>query len=51
MLKAGFEARGTYHQPADVIPIREATFLRKSKIANALSRSGALEGVVVYERR
>jgi predicted nucleotidyltransferase len=49
-LKAGFESRRTYHQPADVIPIREATFLRKSKIANTLSRSAALEGIVVYER-
>ena len=49
-LKAGFESRRNYHQPADVIPIREATFLRKSKIANTLSRSAVLEGVVVYER-
>ena len=49
-LKAGFESRRTYHQPADVIPVREATVQRKSKIANTVSRSAALEGVVVYER-
>ncbi|MGD0108740.1 MAG: nucleotidyltransferase domain-containing protein [Rhodopila sp.] len=49
-LKAGFEARRSYHHPADVIPVRAATFLRKSRIANTLSRSASLEGVVVYER-
>jgi len=49
-LKAGFESRRSYHQPADVIPVREATFLRKSKIANTLSRAATLDGVVVYER-
>jgi hypothetical protein len=49
-LKAGFESRRSYHHPADVIPVHEATFQRKSKIANTLSRSALLEGVIVYER-
>ena len=49
-LKAGFESRRTYRQAADVIPVREATFQRKSRIAGTLSRAAALEGVVVYER-
>jgi predicted nucleotidyltransferase len=49
-LKAGFELRQSYHHPADVIPAHEATFRRKSTIANTLSRSAALEGVIVYER-
>jgi hypothetical protein len=49
-LKAGFESRRSYHQPADVIPVREATFQRKSKIANTLPRAATLDGVVVYER-
>lgn len=49
-LKAGFESRRSYHQPADVIPVGEATFQRKSKIANTLSRAATLDGVVVYER-
>jgi hypothetical protein len=32
------------------MPIREATFPRKSKIPNTLSRSAALDGVAVYDR-
>src|SRR3954451_18860215 len=27
-LKAGYESRGSYHQPADVIPVRERIFRR-----------------------
>lgn len=49
-LRSGFESRRTYHEPADVIPAREATFRRKSKIAGTLSRAATLEGVIVYER-
>jgi predicted nucleotidyltransferase len=49
-LKAGFEARRSYHDPADVIPVREATFRRNARIAGTLSRAATLEGVVVYER-
>jgi hypothetical protein len=50
-LRAGFEARRSYHEPADVIPVREETFRRKSRIAGTLARSATLEGIVVYERR
>lgn len=50
-LKAGCQSRRSYPHPADVIPVHEATFQRKSKIANTLSRSAALEGIVVYERK
>ncbi len=49
-LKAGTEARAAYHHPADVIPVREETFRRKSRIPGTLSRAATLEGVVVYER-
>jgi hypothetical protein len=49
-LRAGFESRRSYHEPADVIPVREATFRRKSRIAGTLSRVATLEGVIVYER-
>jgi uncharacterized protein len=49
-LKTGFESRRSYHHPADVIPVQETTFQCKSKIANTLSRSALLEGVLIYER-
>jgi predicted nucleotidyltransferase len=50
-LKACFKSRRAYRHAADVIPVREATSQRKSKIANTLSRTAAMEGVVIYERR
>jgi predicted nucleotidyltransferase len=49
-LKAGHESRRSYHEPADVIPVREETFRRKSRIAGTLPRAATLEGIVVYER-
>ncbi len=49
-LKAGFESRRSYHQSADIIPVREETYRRNARIAGTLSRAAALEGVVVYER-
>ena len=49
-LQAGYEARRSYNEPADVIPVREATFRRKSLIAGTLARAATLEGIVVYER-
>ena len=49
-LRAGFDARRSYRQPADVIPVREETFRRKSSIPGTLSRAASLEGIVVYER-
>jgi uncharacterized protein len=49
-LRAGYEARKSYHQPADVIPVREKIFLGNVRIAGTLSRAAALDGVVVYDR-
>jgi uncharacterized protein len=49
-LKAGYESRKSYHEPADVIPVREKIFQRNSRIAGTLSRAAALDGVVVYDR-
>ena len=49
-IRAGFEARQSYHKSADVIPVREATFQRNARIAGTLSRAATLDGVVVYER-
>jgi hypothetical protein len=50
ILKAGYESRKSYHEPADVIPVREAVFRRNSRIAGTLSRAGVLDGIVVYDR-
>ena len=50
ILKAGYAARRPYHDAADVFPVREATFQRKSQIAGTLPRAATLEGIVVYER-
>jgi hypothetical protein len=49
-LRAGYESRKSYHQPADVIPVREKIFLRNARIAGTLPRAAALNGVVVYDR-
>ena len=49
-LKAGYESRKSYHEPADIIPVREKIFLRNARIAGTLSRAAVLDGVVVYDR-
>lgn len=49
-IRAGYESRRGYDGPADVFPVREATFERKAKIAGTLPRAATLEGIVVYER-
>jgi predicted nucleotidyltransferase len=49
-LRAGYEARRSYRQPADVIPVRESTFRENAGIAGTLSRAAVLDGVIVYER-
>jgi uncharacterized protein len=49
-LRAGRMARGSYREPADVFPIREGVFQRKSRIAGTLSRAAVLDGIVVYAR-
>jgi predicted nucleotidyltransferase len=50
-LKAGYEARQSYRLPADVVPCREETFRRKSRIVGTLAYAASHEGVVVYERQ
>ena len=49
-LRAGFESRQSYHESADVIPVRETTFRENGQIAGTLSRAAVLDGVVVYDR-
>jgi predicted nucleotidyltransferase len=49
-VRAGREARGPYRQPADVIPVRESTHRRFSRIVGTLSYAASTEGVVMYER-
>lgn len=48
--RAGREARRPYRQPADVIPVRESTYRRFSRIVGTLPYAANTEGVVVYER-
>jgi len=50
-LQAGYEARRGFNLPADVVPCRESTFRRRSRLPGTLSYAAATEGVVVYERR
>jgi predicted nucleotidyltransferase len=49
-LRAGYEARETYDQPADIFPCREETFRRKCQIVGTLPYVASTEGIVVYER-
>lgn len=37
-LRAGIEARGGYHRPADVVPVREETFRRMCRIPGTRAR-------------
>jgi hypothetical protein len=49
-VKAGRESRHSYRHPADVIPIREETWRRFSRVVGTLPYAARTEGVVVYER-
>jgi hypothetical protein len=49
-LKAGYDSRKSYHEPAGVIPVRGAIFQRNALIAGTLSRAAISDGVVVYDR-
>ena len=49
-IRAGRESRRPYRQPADVIPVREATWRRFSRVVGTLPYAARTEGVVVYER-
>jgi len=49
-VRAGREARRSYRLPADVIPVRETTYRRFSRIVGTLPYAARTEGVVIYER-
>ena|SRR5271165_326216 len=50
-VRAGREARRPYRKSADVIPVREETWRRFSRVVGTLPYVAATEGIVVYERR
>ena len=49
-IRAGRESRRPYREPADVIPMREDTWRRFSRVAGTLPYAASTEGIVVYER-
>jgi hypothetical protein len=49
-LRAGWESRRGYDRPADVIPVRDAVYRRKAKIAGTLAYEAEIDGIAVYER-
>jgi len=49
-VRAGRESRRAYRQPADVIPVREDTWRRFSRVVGTLPYAARTEGIVVYER-
>jgi len=49
-LKAGYESRRGYHRAVDVIPVSEAAYQKRAKIAGTLAYEAAIDGVMVYER-
>ena len=49
-IKAGRESRRPYRLPADVIPVREDTWRRFSRVVGTLPYAARTEGIVVYER-
>jgi len=49
-LRAGWESRRGYDRAADVIPVREAVYRRRSKIAGTLAYEAEIDGIAVYER-
>src|SRR5580692_8544696 len=49
-LRAGWESRRGYGRPADVIPVREAVYRRRAKIAGTLAYEAEIDGISVYVR-
>jgi uncharacterized protein len=49
-LRAGWESRRGYNLPADVIPVRDAVYRRRAKIAGTLAYEAEIDGIAVYER-
>ena len=49
-LRAGWESRRGYDQPVDVVPVRDAVYRRRAKIAGTLAYEAEIDGIAVYER-
>ena len=49
-LRAGCESRRGYERSVDVIPVREAVYRRRAKIAGTLAYEAEIDGIAVYER-
>lgn len=49
-LRAGWESRRGYDRPVDVVPVREAVYRKRAKIAGTLAYEAEIDGVAVYER-
>lgn len=49
-LRAGWASRQGFDRPADVIPVRNAVYQRRAKIAGTLAYEAAMDGIAVYER-
>ncbi len=49
-LRAGWESRRGFDRPADVVPVREAVYRRRAKIAGTLAYEAEIDGISVYER-
>ncbi len=49
-LRAGWESRRGYDHPVDVIPVRDAVYRRRAKIAGTLAYEAEIDGIAVYER-
>jgi predicted nucleotidyltransferase len=49
-LKAGYESRRGYHGSVDIIPVSDAAYQKRAKIAGTLAYEANIDGVMVYER-
>jgi predicted nucleotidyltransferase len=49
-LRAGWDSRRGYDRPADVVPVRDAVYRRRAKIAGTLAYEAEIDGIAVYER-
>ena len=49
-LRAGWESRRGYNEPADVVPVRRSVYERRVKIVGTLAYEVSQDGVLVYER-
>jgi predicted nucleotidyltransferase len=49
-LRAGWESRRGYDHPVDIIPVSDAVYRRRAKIAGTLAYEAEIDGIAVYER-